>query len=69
MSKTIGKVKIFNPEKGFGFINIEGEERDIFFHYSQIMQDGFKTVDIDQEVEFDLVEGEKGLQAHNIVKL
>lgn len=69
MGKKIGKVKMFNPEKGFGFINMEDEDRDIFFHYSQIMQEGFKTVDAEQKVEFDLVEGEKGLQAHNIVKL
>jgi CspA family cold shock protein len=68
MSKTIGKVKMFNPEKGFGFINVEGENRDIFFHYSQIMQEGFKTVDVEQVVEFDLVEGDKGLQAHSSVK-
>lgn len=69
MSKVTGKVKMFNKEKGFGFINMEGEERDIFFHYSQIVQEGFKTVDPDQLVEFELVEGEKGLQAHDVVKL
>lgn len=69
MSKSTGKVKMFNKEKGFGFINIEGEERDIFFHYSQIIQEGFKTVDENQAVEFDLIESDKGLQAHNVVKL
>ena len=69
MGKKVGKVKMFNPEKGFGFIVMEGEERDVFFHYSQIQQDGFKTIDADQKVEFDLVESEKGLQAHNVVKI
>lgn len=64
-----GKVKMFNKEKGYGFINMEGEKRDIFFHYSQIQQEGFKTIDDGQEVEFELVEGDRGLQAHNIVKL
>ncbi len=64
-----GKVKLFNKEKGYGFINMEGEKRDIFFHYSQIQQEGYKTVDEGQEVEFELVESERGLQAHNIVKL
>ena len=42
---AIGIVKNFNKDKGFGFINMEGEDRDIFFHYSQIVQEGFKTVD------------------------
>ena len=64
-----GKVKLFNKEKGYGFINMEGEKRDIFFHYSQIQQEGYKTVDEGQEVEFELVESERGLQAHNFVKL
>ena len=64
-----GKVKLFNKEKGYGFINMEGEKRDIFFHYSQIQQEGYKTVDEGQEVEFELVESERGLQAHNIFKL
>ncbi len=69
MSKVTGKVKMFNNEKGFGFINIEGEERDIFFHYSQIIQEGFKSVDSDQMVSFDLLESEKGLQARNVEKI
>lgn len=64
-----GKVKMFNKEKGFGFIIMDGEDKDVFFHYSQIVQDGFKTVDEGQLVEFELVEGDKGLQARNVVKL
>ena len=59
-----GKVKMFNQEKGYGFITLE----DGFFHYSQLMMEGFKTIDADAEVEFDVVETDRGLQAHNIVK-
>ncbi|NLA78614.1 MAG: cold shock domain-containing protein [Erysipelothrix sp.] len=65
---THGKVKKFNKEKGYGFIKLE-DDRDVFFHYSQLVMEGFKTIEEDAEVEFELVEGERGLQAHNIVKL
>ena len=61
-----GTVKWFNAEKGFGFITTE-EGNDVFAHFSQIQNDGFKSLDEGQEVEFDVVEGEKGLQAENIV--
>lgn len=60
-----GKVKMFKPDKGFGFITIE-DGRDVFFHYSQLVMKGYKTVDPDTMVEFDLIETERGLQAHNI---
>lgn len=63
-----GKVKRFNKVKGFGFITAE-DGRDVFFHYSELVMDGYKTIDPDSEVEFDLVEGERGLQAHNIKKI
>ena len=63
-----GKVKMFNKEKGYGFINLE-DGRDDIFHYSQLVMEGFKTIDEAAEVEFDLVEGDRGLQAHNIKKL
>ncbi|NLC05659.1 MAG: cold shock domain-containing protein [Erysipelothrix sp.] len=63
-----GKVKMFNKEKGYGFIKLE-DDRDVFFHYSQLVMEGFKTIDVGTEVEFELVEGERGLQAHNIVAL
>lgn len=63
-----GKVKMFNQEKGFGFITLD-DGKDVFFHYSQLMMEGFKTVDKDAEVEFEAVETDRGLQAHNIVKL
>lgn len=60
-----GKVKRFNKNKGFGFITAD-DGQDIFFHYSQIIMDGFKTVDVDATVEFDAIEGERGIQAQNI---
>jgi len=59
------KVKWFNNEKGFGFIEYGGKE-DIFIHYSNIEKDGYKTLKEGQLVEFELVETEKGLQAKNI---
>ncbi len=64
-----GKVKMFNKEKGFGFIIMDGSDKDVFFHYSQIMQEGFKTIDDGQAVEFEVVEGDRGLQAKNVIKL
>lgn len=62
-----GKVKWFNAEKGYGFIEREGEN-DVFVHYSAITMDGFKTLEEGQEVEFDIVEGSKGPQAVNVKK-
>ena len=63
-----GKVKWFNANKGYGFIN-RGEGNDIFVHYSQIVFDGFKTLQEGQEVEFELLETELGLQAKNVVAI
>jgi CspA family cold shock protein len=63
-----GKVKWFNAEKGFGFIERDGGE-DVFVHFSAIQGDGFKTLDEGQGVAFDIVEGPRGLQAANVVKL
>ena len=60
-----GTVKWFNAEKGFGFITTE-EGNDVFAHYSQIRKDGFKTLEEGQQVEFNVVEGQKGLQAEEI---
>ncbi|MDQ0254551.1 CspA family cold shock protein [Evansella vedderi] len=62
-----GKVKWFNAEKGFGFIEREGGD-DVFVHYSAIEQEGFKTLEEGQEVEFEIVEGARGPQAANVVK-
>lgn len=63
-----GKVKWFNTEKGFGFIAQENG-KDIFVYYSHINMEGYKSLDEGAEVEFDVVEEEKGLQARNVVKL
>jgi CspA family cold shock protein len=61
-----GKVKWFNNAKGFGFVVPEGTEEDVFAHFSQIQMEGYRTLKTNQEVEFDLIEGEKGKQAQNI---
>lgn len=63
-----GKVKWFNAEKGFGFIEREDGD-DVFVHYSAIDQEGFKTLDEGQDVEFEIVEGARGPQAANVVKI
>ncbi|MCR8846870.1 MULTISPECIES: cold-shock protein CspD [Rossellomorea] len=63
-----GKVKWFNNEKGFGFIEVEGGE-DVFVHFSAIQGEGFKSLEEGQEVSFDVVEGNRGPQAANVVKL
>lgn len=63
-----GKVKWFNTEKGFGFISQE-TGKDIFVHYSHILQEGYKSLDEGQEVEFEVVEVDKGLQARNVTKV
>ena len=60
-----GTVKWFNADKGYGFIT--GEDGvDVFAHFSQINKDGFKTLEEDQEVEFEIAQGPKGPQAENI---
>lgn len=63
-----GTVKWFNAEKGFGFIEVEGEN-DVFVHFSAINGDGFKSLDEGQVVEFEVVEGNRGPQAANVTKL
>ena len=60
-----GKVKNFNKEKGYGFIKTE-EGKDVFFHYSELKMEGFKTVEANKTVEFEIIETEKGLRAVNI---
>lgn len=60
--KTMGKVRSFNQSKGYGFI-IGDDGESYFIHYSNIIGDGFKTLDKDQEVEFEIQQGPKGAQA------
>ncbi len=62
-----GKVKWFNAEKGFGFIEREGGE-DVFVHFSAIQGEGYKTLEEGQEVTFDVEQGQRGAQAANVRK-
>ena len=62
-----GTVKWFNAEKGFGFIEVQGED-DVFVHFSAIGGDGFKSLEEGQKVEFEVVEGNRGPQAANVTK-
>ncbi|MBM7599847.1 CspA family cold shock protein [Virgibacillus halotolerans] len=63
-----GKVKWFNAEKGFGFIEREDGD-DVFVHFSAIEAEGFKTLEEGQDVEFEIVEGNRGPQAANVTRL
>lgn len=63
-----GKVKWFNAEKGYGFIERE-DGGDVFVHFSAIQSEGFKTFEEGQAVEFDVVQGNRGEQAANVVRL
>lgn len=63
-----GKVKWFNNEKGFGFIEVEGGD-DVFVHFSAIQSEGFKSLEEGQAVEFDVTEGSRGPQAANVEKI
>ena len=62
-----GKVKWFNNEKGFGFIEVEGGD-DVFVHFTAITGEGFKSLEEGQEVSFEIVEGNRGPQAANVTK-
>lgn len=62
-----GRVKWFSNEKGYGFIEREGGE-DVFVHFTAIQQEGFKTLEEGEEVEFEIVQGTRGPQAANVVK-
>ena len=63
-----GIVKWFNAKKGYGFIS-DAEGNDVFVHFSAIVSDGFKTLEEGQAVEFDVVQGNRGEQAANVVRL
>jgi CspA family cold shock protein len=60
-----GRVKWFSEKKGYGFITQE-DGNDVFVHFSAIMKDGFKTLHEGEEVEFEITQGDKGLQASNV---
>jgi cold shock protein len=62
-----GSVKWFNAEKGFGFIAQDGGGADVFVHFSAIQSQGYKSLDEDQRVTFDITQGPKGPQAENVV--
>lgn len=61
-----GKVKFFNAEKGFGFIIVDNSNKEIFVHFSEIKVDGYKSLNENQAVSFDIVNGQRGEQASNV---
>jgi len=64
-----GVVKWFSAEKGYGFITRDDGEGDVFVHYTAILEDGYRTLEEGQRVSFEVVQGTKGPQAKNVVKL
>ena len=67
--RTTGTVKWFNEAKGFGFISVEGGQKDCFVHHTAIQGEGFKTLKEGDKVEFDMVQGAKGPAAERVTKL
>ncbi len=67
--RTVGTVKWFNDQKGFGFITPEGGQKDCFVHHSAIQGSGFKSLTEGEKVEFDVVQGQKGPAAENVSKV
>ena len=69
MSRITGTVKWFNDQKGFGFITPENGQKDCFVHFSAIQANGFRSLAEGERVEFEVVQGQKGPAAENVVKL
>jgi len=67
--RTTGTVKWFNDQKGFGFITPEGGGKDCFVHHSAIQMSGFKSLNEGDKDEFDVVQGQKGPAAENVIKV
>lgn len=65
--KATGSVKWFNNAKGYGFIGVDGGGKDVFVHHTAIDMSGYKTLAEGQRVEFEIVRGQKGPQAENVV--
>lgn len=63
-----GTVKWFNNAKGYGFIQAEGSQQDIFVHHTSIKSEGFRTLNEGEQVDFELVQGPKGLKADNVTR-
>jgi CspA family cold shock protein len=63
---ALGTVKWFNPDKGFGFITVDGGGEDVFVHFSAIEASGFRTLEENQRVEFDVTRGQRGQQAERV---
>ena len=67
--RTTGTVKWFNDSKGYGFIVAEDSDKDVFVHHTAIEGSGFKSLSDGERVEFDLIEGQKGLAAEKVTRL
>ena len=64
-----GKIKWFNAEKGFGFIERDDGQKDVFVHFSALQRNGYKTIEEGTQVQFDIVDGAKGPQASNVQEI
>lgn len=64
-----GKVKMFNKDKGYGFITVDDTNEEVFFHYSALVMEGYKTIEKDARVEFDLEKTDRGDRANNVKKI